>query len=267
MVPSARAQPADLRSRCRRLRGRRRIRRPDHGARAGAPRLVGRGAGGTAHRLECVGPQRPVLCCPASPNPWTRWSGASGSITPRRYGRCRRSGLDYVRSDDPRDRDARRRPIAGWLKVSKIGQCARMISPTVRLYRPGTGRRSRRLADRARARGAQEQALFPCASSAARVSHPSLELRAGPGGGSGSGGRAHLRGTQALSIDPDGRAQARHDARRAACAPNHIVLAGNVHLGSLLPRIAGTLMPIWTYVITTSRSARAWPRRSLTAAR
>jgi gamma-glutamylputrescine oxidase len=32
----------------------------------------------------------------------------------------------------------------------------------------------------------------------------------------------------------------------------HIVLAGNVHLGKLLPRVSGTLLPVWTYVATTA---------------
>jgi gamma-glutamylputrescine oxidase len=30
------------------------------------------------------------------------------------------------------------------------------------------------------------------------------------------------------------------------------VLAGNVHLGALLPRVSGTLLPVWTYVATTA---------------
>jgi gamma-glutamylputrescine oxidase len=30
------------------------------------------------------------------------------------------------------------------------------------------------------------------------------------------------------------------------------VLAGNVHLGKLLPRVSGTLLPVWTYVATTA---------------
>ncbi len=33
---------------------------------------------------------------------------------------------------------------------------------------------------------------------------------------------------------------------------NHIVLACNVHLGSLLPRVAGTLIPVWAYVMVTA---------------
>ncbi len=32
---------------------------------------------------------------------------------------------------------------------------------------------------------------------------------------------------------------------------DHVVLAGNVHLGNLVPRIAGTLLPVWTYVMTS----------------
>jgi glycine/D-amino acid oxidase-like deaminating enzyme len=56
--------------------------------------------------------------------------------------------------------------------------------------------------------------------------------------------------TPALSIDATG-------VRKRVVTPNgrlradHVVLAGNVHLGNLVPRIAGTLMPIWTYVMTT----------------
>ena len=33
---------------------------------------------------------------------------------------------------------------------------------------------------------------------------------------------------------------------------DHVVLAGNVHLGDVVPRVAGTLVPIWTYVMTTA---------------
>ena len=33
---------------------------------------------------------------------------------------------------------------------------------------------------------------------------------------------------------------------------DHVVLAGNVHLGALMPHVAGTLVPISTYVIVTA---------------
>jgi gamma-glutamylputrescine oxidase len=57
--------------------------------------------------------------------------------------------------------------------------------------------------------------------------------------------------TPALSIDPDG-------VRKRVATPSgrvrasHIVLAGNVHLGKVMPRVSGTLLPIWTYVVTTA---------------
>ena len=56
--------------------------------------------------------------------------------------------------------------------------------------------------------------------------------------------------TPALSIDATG-------VRKRVVTPSgrlradHVVLTGNVHLGNLVPRIAGTLMPVWTYVMTT----------------
>src|SRR6185503_3526823 len=32
----------------------------------------------------------------------------------------------------------------------------------------------------------------------------------------------------------------------------HIVVAGNIHLGALMPRVVGTLVPIWSYAVTTA---------------
>ena len=58
--------------------------------------------------------------------------------------------------------------------------------------------------------------------------------------------------TAALSIDPAG-------VRKRVVTPNgrvraaHIVLAGNVHLGALMPEIARTLLPIRTYVVATEK--------------
>jgi glycine/D-amino acid oxidase-like deaminating enzyme len=57
--------------------------------------------------------------------------------------------------------------------------------------------------------------------------------------------------TPALAIDSEGvrkRVATRAGRVRAA----HIVLACSAHLGALLPRIAGTLVPAWTTVIVTA---------------
>lgn len=60
-----------------------------------------------------------------------------------------------------------------------------------------------------------------------------------------------FEGTPALSIDPAGvRKRVTTPAARVRAA--QIVLAGNVHLGNLVPRLSATLMPISTYLATTA---------------
>src|SRR5262245_33354834 len=61
-----------------------------------------------------------------------------------------------------------------------------------------------------------------------------------------------FEGTPALSLDADG-VRKRIDTPMARVRAAHVVLAGNVHLGPVMPRVSGTLLPIWTYVATT------WP--------
>jgi gamma-glutamylputrescine oxidase len=56
--------------------------------------------------------------------------------------------------------------------------------------------------------------------------------------------------TPALSIDPAG-VRKRVDTPEARVRAPHVVLAGNVHLGDLMPRLAATLLPITTYVLVT----------------
>ncbi len=56
--------------------------------------------------------------------------------------------------------------------------------------------------------------------------------------------------TPAISIDPTGiRKRIVTPSARVRAA--HVVLAGNVNLGALMPRLAATLMPISTYVLVT----------------
>ena len=56
--------------------------------------------------------------------------------------------------------------------------------------------------------------------------------------------------TPALSIDPTG-VRKRIDTPNARVRAPHVVLAANVHLGSLMPQLAATLLPITTYVLVT----------------
>jgi hypothetical protein len=57
--------------------------------------------------------------------------------------------------------------------------------------------------------------------------------------------------TPALSIDPAG-VRKRVTTPGARLRANHVVLCGNVQIGGLMPRLASTILPITTYVITTA---------------
>ncbi len=57
--------------------------------------------------------------------------------------------------------------------------------------------------------------------------------------------------TPALSIDPQG-VRKRIVTPAARLRANHVVIAGNVGIGGLIPRIAATLVPITRYAITTA---------------
>ena len=61
--------------------------------------------------------------------------------------------------------------------------------------------------------------------------------------------------TPALSIDAEG-VRKRVATPQARVRASQIVLACNVHLGALMPRIAGTLIPIWSYVVATAPLGR-----------
>jgi gamma-glutamylputrescine oxidase len=56
--------------------------------------------------------------------------------------------------------------------------------------------------------------------------------------------------TTALSIDASG-VRKHVETTSGRLRAGHVVLAGNVHLGKLLPRISGTLVGLWNYVMVT----------------
>lgn len=65
-----------------------------------------------------------------------------------------------------------------------------------------------------------------------------------------SGARIHEE-TAALQIDPVG-VRKRIVTKDARVRAAHVVLAGNVHLGGLMPQFAATLLPTYGYVIVTA---------------
>src|SRR5581483_6589263 len=56
--------------------------------------------------------------------------------------------------------------------------------------------------------------------------------------------------TPAVSLDPAG-VRKRIGTPDGRVRASHVVLAGNVHLGALVPQLAATLLPVTTFVMVT----------------
>ena len=180
--------------------------------------------------------------------------------------RARQAAVGVVRGrgricprDDPRDS---RCPASAWSRRLAQG-VARAMPP--RRSGPGSPARAglrrcgRGLADRARARGAADRPLFSRRPFPDSVSYSSAQLCAWTCGCRRAAGVRIFEDTPAVSIDAAG-------VRKWVVTPSgrlraaHIVLAGNVHLGALLPRVSGTLLPVGP----TWRRRRRWTRGSTT---
>jgi glycine/D-amino acid oxidase-like deaminating enzyme len=79
--------------------------------------------------------------------------------------------------------------------------------------------------------------------------HP-LNYALGLAAAAESAGARIFEQTQALSIDATG-VRKHVTTTSGRIRAGHVVLAGNVHLGKVMPWIAATLVPVWSYVITT----------------
>ena len=138
----------------------------------------------------------------------------------------------------------------GWLKVSKVDTTEDAIAD-LKLYGQVLGAEiegwaAERVRDVLRTRHYFHAMHFPRAFHM----HP-LNYALGLAAAAEQAGGRIFEGTPALSIDPDGvrkRIATPHGRIRAS----HIVLACNVHLGALMPRAAGTLLPIWSYMFVTA---------------
>lgn len=164
------------------------------------------------------------------------------------------AGLDYVRETIRETAMPGVAPVNGWLKVSKTDKTEDAIAD-LKLYGQVLGAEiegwaTERVRDALRSLHYFHAMHFPRAFHI----HP-LNYALGLAAAAEQAGARIFEGTPALSIDPDGvrkRIATPHGRIRAS----HIVLACNVHLGALMPRAAGTLMPIWTYVLVTAPLGR-----------
>lgn len=157
-------------------------------------------------------------------------------------------GVDYVRATIADSGMPGVEAGEGWLHVSKTD----------------TGRRTQEFVERLRWLGAdaaawsteQVRAVLPSERYFSAVYHPRalhihpLNYVTGLAAlGEAAGARIYEE-TPAISIDAAG-IRKRVQTPSALVRANHVVLAGNVHLGTLMPRLAATLMPLTTYVLVT----------------
>ena len=159
-------------------------------------------------------------------------------------------GLEYVRSTIRETRMPGVAPADGWLKVSKVDKIEEAIAD-LKLYGQDLGATiegwpTERVRDVLHSRHYFHAMHFPRAFHM----HP-LNYALGLAAAAEAAGARIFEGTSALSIDPDG-VRKRVTTPKARVRASHIVLACNVHLGALMPRAAGTLLPAWSYLITTA---------------
>jgi len=159
-------------------------------------------------------------------------------------------GLRYVRTTIAEARMPGVAPIAGWLKASKVDN-GEEVSATVELYREELGAEVEAWStERVREMLKTNHYFHAMHLPRAFHIHP-LNYALGLAELAEAAGARIFEDTPALAIDVEG-VRKRIVTPSARVRASHIVLAGNVHLGSLQPRIAGTVVPIWSYTITTA---------------
>jgi glycine/D-amino acid oxidase-like deaminating enzyme len=141
-------------------------------------------------------------------------------------------------------------PIAGWLKTSKVDDAEAMLA-ALRLYREELGQEIEAW-PRERVREALRTDHYFHALYLPRAFHiHPLNYALGLAEAAEAAGARIFEGTPALALDVEG-VRKRILTPSARVRAGHIVLACNTHLGALMPRVAGTLLPIWSYVVATA---------------
>jgi glycine/D-amino acid oxidase-like deaminating enzyme len=158
-------------------------------------------------------------------------------------------GVSYVRRAIDESRMPGVDPVPGWLSVAKTDAAVRLRGEMERLRWIGADvefwpkERVRELLPNQRYFDALH---FP---SAFHI-HP-LNYALGLAAAAEASGARIFDETPVTQIDPSG-------VRKRVVTPggrlraDHVVLAGNVYLGSLVPRLAATLLPVTSYVLVTA---------------
>jgi glycine/D-amino acid oxidase-like deaminating enzyme len=159
------------------------------------------------------------------------------------------AGLDYVRDAVVANGVSGIDPENGWLYVSKEDNSDAFVAEVQLLGELGCEIEGWQT-DRVRSVLRSERYFYAINHLRALTIHPlnyALKLAAA----AERDGARIFENTRALSIDPTG-VRKRIVTPGARLRADHVVLCGNVQLGALLPRVASTLVPMTTYVITTA---------------
>jgi glycine/D-amino acid oxidase-like deaminating enzyme len=157
-------------------------------------------------------------------------------------------GLDYVRHTIEETGMPGADPVPGWLHVSKTDNDREIRARVERLRWIGA---DAEYWPAARVRESLRNPRYFSAVHFPRAFHiHPLNYALGLAAAAEAAGARIYEGTPALSLDPAGvRKRIVTDGARVR-AP-HVVLAGNVGLGALMPQLSATLLPITTFVMVT----------------
>ena len=159
------------------------------------------------------------------------------------------SGLDYVRAALRDDAMTGIDAEDGWLYVSKTDN-GDAFTNFLGLLGEFGGEVEGWPTERVRAVLRSERYFHAIHFPRALIIHP-LNYALGLAAAAERAGARIFERTPALSIDPAG-VRKRIVTPGARLRANRVVLCGNLRIGDLVPQVAGTLVPVTTYVITTS---------------
>lgn len=158
-------------------------------------------------------------------------------------------GLAYVRTTIAETKMPGVAPVAGWLKVSKVDNGDEVLAD-VQLYGHELGADIEGWpTERVREVLKSDHYFHAMHLPQAFHIHP-LNYALGLAEAAEAAGVRIFENTPVVSFDAGGLRK-RVTTPSARVRANHIVVACNVHLGSLLRRVSGTLIPVWSYVLTT----------------
>jgi gamma-glutamylputrescine oxidase len=159
------------------------------------------------------------------------------------------AGLDYVRDTIRDEHGSGVAPQDGWLYVSKKDNSDEFVKDVALLGELGCEIESWST-ERVRAVLRSERYFYAINYLRAMTIHP-LNYALALAAAAERDGVRIFENTPALSIDPAG-VRKRIVTPGARLRANRVVLCGNIQIKSLVPRLAATMIPVTTYVVTTA---------------